>query len=253
MALIKAIIIDDEENNCLNLRNMLNRYCPEVEVAAYALSASEGFELIKASKPDVVFLDIEMPGGTGFDLLQMTHAHDFDVVFVTAFDQYAIRAIRFCAIDYLLKPVDYKELVMAVNRVISRKNDRQKIQLSMQNYVENIGTSKTERKIALVSSNRNIYVKVKEIIRCEGENNYTRVFVVNGEKVLVTRTLKDFEELLEDSGFIRVHQSHLINMDHIHSFEKKDGGYILMCDKSVVHISRQRKEKVMKMLAGWKM
>jgi two-component system LytT family response regulator len=231
---------------------MLHRYCPEVEVLGYAHSAATGMELINASKPDLVFLDIEMPGGSGFDLLQMIHSPEFDVIFVTAFDKYAIRAIRFCAIDYLLKPVDYKELAMAVNRVSERKLDKQKANLSFQNYIENIGVSKTERKIALVSSARNIYVKVKEIVRCEGENNYTHVYLTNGEKILVTRTLKDFEELLEDSGFLRVHQSHLINLKHIRTFEKKDGGHIQMCDKSIVHISRQRREKVMNLLSSWK-
>ena len=253
MSPIKAIIIDDEEHNCLNLQKMLQRYCAEVEVFGFAQSASAGLELIKNLKPNLVFLDIEMPGGTGFDLLQMTEKHNFDVIFVTAYDQYAIKAIRFCAIDYLLKPVDYIDLVMAVNRVTAKHKEKQEQNLPFHNYIENLNNTGTERKIALVSSDRNLFVKVKEIIRCEGENNYTQVFLINGEKIMVSRTLKDFEELLEDVGFIRVHQSHLINIEHIRSLEKKDGGCIRMCDKSSVNISRQRKDRVLELLAGWKL
>jgi two-component system LytT family response regulator len=249
---IKAIIIDDEEHNCLNMGKMLNSYCPEVEVAGYAQSASVGLELIKTAKPELIFLDIEMPIQTGFDLLQMTEHHNFEVIFVTAFDQYAIKAIRFCAIDYLLKPVDYKELVIAVNRVIEKNNERQSRNKSYQNYIENINNSLIDRKIALVSSDRHLFVKVKDIIRCEGENNYTNVFLTNGENVLVSRTLKDFEELLEENGFIRVHQSHLINIEKIQSYEKKDGGFFKMSDKSTVYISRQRRDKVMQVLSKWR-
>ena len=250
---IKAIIIDDEEHNCLNMGKMLNRYCPEVEVAGYAQSVSAGLELIKNVTPSLIFLDIEMPGETGFDLLQMTEKHEFEIIFVTAFDQYAIKAIRFCAIDYLLKPVDYKELVIAVNRVIEKNSKRRTQNKSFQNYIENINNSLIDRKIALVSSDRHLFVKVKDIIRCEGENNYTNVFLTNKEKVLVSRTLKDFEELLEDNGFIRVHQSHLINIEQILSYEKKDGGYFKMCDNSTVYISRQRRDKVMQVLSEWKL
>jgi two-component system, LytTR family, response regulator len=250
--MIKAIIIDDEENNCLNLKSMLHRYCPNVDVMGFAQSASSGLELINSLSPDLVFLDIEMPGKSGFDLLQMTGSHNFNIIFVTAFDKYAIRAIRFSAIDYLLKPVDYKELVMAVNKVAERLSNKSNTHQVYANYLENIKNSIPERKIALNTANRTLFAKVKEIIRCEGENNYTHVYLSNGEKILVARTLKDFEELLEDSGFIRVHQSHLVNKEHIRSLEKKDGGHLVMSDKSVVYISRQRKEKVMKILATWK-
>lgn len=244
---IKAVIVDDEKNNCENLKELLTRYCPELEILAMAHSAREGIEAISRTKPELVFLDIQMQGGSGFDLLEQVRPVDFEVIFVTAFDQYAIRAIRFCAIDYLLKPVDILELQAAVQRAVSKIRQRDP-NLAMTTLLANRKTGNEDLKIALPTAERILFVQVSEIIRCLGENNYTTVFLKNGASVLVSKTLKEYEELLSDKGFLRVHQSHLINHQYIRSFEKQDGGYLKMTDGASVPISRQRKPQVLQQL-----
>lgn len=244
---IKSVIVDDERNNCENLKELLGKYCPEVEIVGTAHSAAEGIESILRLKPSLVFLDIQMQGGSGFDLLEQIMTVDFEVIFVTAFDQYAIRAIRFCAIDYLLKPVDILELQAAVQRATHKIRQRDP-NLAMTTLLANRKTPTDDLKIALPTAERILFVLVSEIIRCLGENNYTTVFLKNGTSVLVSKTLKEYEELLSDKGFLRVHQSHLINHQYIRSFEKHDGGYLKMTDGASVPISRQRKQQVLQQL-----
>lgn len=244
---ISAIIVDDERNNCENLKELLTLYCSEIEIVAIAHSASEGIETISKLKPQLVFLDIQMQGGSGFDLLEQIKPVSFEVIFVTAFDQYAIRAIRFCAIDYLLKPVDILELQAAVQRATQKIRQRDP-NLAMTTLLANRKTPSNDLKIALPTAERILFVLVSEIIRCLGENNYTTVFLKNGTSVLVSKTLKEYEELLTDKGFLRVHQSHLINAAYIRSFEKHDGGYLKMTDGASVPISRQRKPQVLQQL-----
>jgi len=223
------------------------RYCPVVEVAAIAHSAREGLEVISQTKPQLLFLDIQMQGGSGFDLLEQVKPVDFEVIFVTAFDQYAIRAIRFCAIDYLLKPVDILDLQAAVQRAANKIRQRDP-NLAMTTLLANRKPETNDLKIALPTAERILFVQVSEIIRCLGENNYTTVFLKSGASVLVSKTLKEYEELLSDKGFLRVHQSHLINVNSIRSFEKQDGGYLKMTDGASVPISRQRKQQVLQQL-----
>lgn len=246
---IKAVIIDDEVNNCNYLSSLLNEYCPKISIEGTAHNASSGIQLINEIKPRLVFLDIKMPGGSGFDMLKAIPHRDFEVIFVTAFDQYAIKAIRFCAFDYLLKPINLLELQEAVARVSDKIMDahngiNEKWQMLEANQ------KGEDKSIALPSQERVLFVKTKEITRCQGESNYTFVFLSNGEKVLVSRTLKDFEELLNDEGFIRVHQSHLVNKHHVKSFEKGDGGYLKMLNNDSVPVSRMRKENVLKTLSS---
>ena len=244
---IAAIIVDDERNNCENLKELLGKYCPEVEIVGMSHSAAEGIESILLLKPSLVFLDIQMQGVSGFDLLEQLKPVSFEVIFVTAFDQYAIRAIRFCAIDYLLKPVDILELQSAVSRAANKILQREP-NLSLTNLLENRNQEKDDLKIALPTSERILFVQVSEIIRCLGDNNYTTVYLKNSDSVLVSKTLKEYEELLTDKGFLRVHQSHLINVRYVRSFEKQDGGYLKMTDGASVPISRQRKQQVLQQL-----
>ena len=246
---ISAVIIDDELNNCEHLQKLLEKYCPKVTVTGMAHDAVSGIQLIEQVQPQLIFLDIKMPGGSGFDLLEAIPNRHFEVIFVTAFDHYAIKAIRFCAFDYLLKPVNVLELQQAVARVVE-KNNAQKNQLAEQWSMLESNQKSGEKRIALPTSERVVFVKTAEISRCKGENNYTFVHLSNGEKVLVSRTLKEFEELLEEEGFIRVHQSHLVNKAKVQSYEKGDGGYLLMQDGAQISISRMRKEKVLKILSG---
>lgn len=244
---ITTLIVDDERNNCENLKELLNQYCGELEIVGMAHSASEGIAAILHLKPSLVFLDIQMQGGSGFDLLEQIKPVDFEVIFVTAFDQYAIRAIRFCAIDYLLKPVDLLELQAAVKRAANKIRQRDP-NLAMTTLLANRNTATDDLKIALPTAERILFVLVSEIIRCLGENNYTTVFLKNGTSVLVSKTLKEYEELLADKGFLRVHQSHLINSNYIRSYEKHDGGYLKMTDGASAPISRQRKQQVLQQL-----
>lgn len=244
---IKAVIVDDEPNNCENLKGLLTKYCPDVEIVAMAHSAKEGKTHILLHHPELVFLDIQMQGGSGFDMLEQLSPTNFEVIFVTAFDQYAIRAIRFCAIDYLLKPVDILDLQTAVTRAVNKIRQREP-NVSMRNLLENRKLEIEDLKIALPTAERVLFVRLSEIIRCLGDNNYTTVYLQGGDSVLVSRTLKEYEELLSDEGFIRVHQSHLINSRLVRSFEKQDGGYLKMTDGSSVPISRQRKQEVLQKL-----
>jgi len=246
---IRSIIIDDELNNCENLKNILERYCPEVEVSGMAHSAAEGLELITRERPQLIFLDIQMPGGSGFDMLESIRKPTFDVIFVTAYNQYAIKAIRQSAIDYLLKPVNILELKEAVSRVAEKMNHQHNENEKLLNYLENQKNTESQRKIALPSSERLLFVKVEDIVRCKGENNYTYIYLTDGSSILVSKTLKEYEEILSEEKFIRVHQSHLINALHVASFEKRDGGYLKMSDGSTVTISRQRKEFVLSTLS----
>ncbi len=245
MKTITAVLIDDEVNNCHNLENILSRYCPEVEVLGMAFNATEGLELIMKEKPDLVFLDIQMPGGSGFSLLESIKQPCFDVIFVTAFNQYAIKAIRKSAIDYLLKPVNILDLKEAVSRAIEKKEQKGNQNSQLTNYLKNRETAESLHKIALPTSERLLFVTIEDIIRCQGENNYTKFFLSDGHSVLVAKTIKEYEELLKEDGFLRVHQSHLINTNHVKSYEKRDGGYLKMVDESTVSISRQRKDFVL--------
>lgn len=247
MTQIRAILIDDEENNIKNLQDILQRYCPEVEVCATALSAAEGMSHVKAHQPDLVFLDVQMPNATGFDLLEALSPINFQVIFVTAYDQYAIKAIRFCAIDYLLKPIDIMDLQQAVKRAIHNKNSKS-TRHAPQQLLENRNASNNNLKIGLPTAERILFVEIHELVRCVGENNYTHVHLMNGKQVLISKTLKEFEELLSDKGFIRVHQSHLVQLRYVRSFEKQDGGFLKMVDHSSVPISRHRKAAVMQVL-----
>ncbi|MEN0050107.1 MAG: LytTR family DNA-binding domain-containing protein [Bacteroidota bacterium] len=239
MKQITAIIVDDETNNRENLRLALQSYCKEVEIIGEADSAITALDVIQDTQPDLVFLDISMPLGDGFQLLESLPKIDFDIIFVTAYDQYAIRAIKFCAIDYLLKPIDALELKQAVNRVLanqSQKREQQKVQLLMANMQQH------QQKIALPQSDHIEFVAVSEIIRCEGEKNYTWFYLKDSRKLLVAQTLKEYVELLEDAQFFRVHQSHLINLNQIAKYSRRDGGFVTMSDQSRIPVARSRKD-----------
>lgn len=245
---IRAIIIDDEAGNRENLQRMLERHCGNVQVQAVAASAIEGIDAIGTHSPDLVFLDIEMPHANGFELLESLPRIDFEVIFVTAFDHYAIRAIKFCALDYLLKPIDLLELKVAVEKV-SEKLQRARENESMEIFMQNRRNPQQVKKIALPTADKVDFVAVNEIVRCQGESNYTHIFLANGKKILVSRTLKEYEELLSEYNFLRVHQSHLVNVAEVKTYVKRDGGYIVMSDGAEVSVSKQKKEAVLTRLA----
>ncbi|MEO9511320.1 MAG: LytTR family DNA-binding domain-containing protein [Flavobacteriaceae bacterium] len=245
---LRSILVDDEIHNLENLEHLIKNHCPMVSVIAKAASVDEAILLISTHRPDLVFLDIEMPHKNGFDLLDEVSEIDFEVIFVTAYDQYALKAVKSCALDYLLKPINTFELVSAVNKVhghILEKRENQKLKLLVQN-LKNINEP---NKIALPTAEELYFVSVTDIVRCKGENNYTLFFLSDERTILVSRTLKEWDDLLSEHGFIRTHQSHLVNSIHVQSFVKKDGGYILMKDGSTVCVSKHKKENTLRALA----
>lgn len=244
---ITAAIVDDEQGNRENLLRMLTEQCPQIHLSAICSSVAEAQIVLAETKPDILFLDICLGNDTGFSLLENLPDIAFEVIFVTAFDRYAIQAIRFSALDYLLKPIDPEELARAVDkavRIILRKQENKR----MQNLLTNAKTGDKQKKIALSVADKIEFVEVGTIVRCESESNYTTFYLQSGEKLIVSRTLKEFDDLLTPYNFLRVHQSHLINLDEIKSFIKADGGYIRMKDGSSVSISRQRRNYVMEVL-----
>ena len=247
--IIKSILIDDEPHNLENLNRLLEKNCSNIEVIAQSTSAEEGIELIKKLQPDLVFLDIEMPHKNGFQMLEAISNINFQVIFVTAYDKYVLKAIKSCALDYLMKPVvitELKEAVSRVSKIVFEKYENQKLKV----LIDNLKNINQPKKIALPTAEELFVVSIDDIIRCKGENNYTMFFLTNGTKVLVSKTLKEWDDLLSSYQFIRTHQSHLINSIHVNSFVKKDGGYILMKDGSTVSVSRYRKEETIHKLAS---
>ncbi len=243
--MISAVIIDDEQNNIDNLAALLARYCPEVNVLACANDATGGEVIIRRYNPDLVFLDIQMPGKNGFELLKGLEHFPFSVIFVTAFDQYGIQAVKFSAIDYLLKPVDVEELKVAVHKV-TEMHQRKNQNLRLENLIEVLKQEqqKSSHRIALQSAKETRFIETGRIIRCESSNNYTTFFLVNGEKILTSKPIFEYEELLSSYGFFRCHQSHLVNKKMIRSWVKEDGGYLVMEDHAQVPVSRNKKNKL---------
>ena len=244
---IRAVIVDDERNNRENLHSLLSEYCQNVEVFGMAESVDSAFKMIKSHKPDLVFLDIKMPEKDGFNLLESFQEIDFEVIIVTAYNQYAIQAIKFCAIDYLLKPIDIIELSNAVENVSQRLGQKQENE-RLKHLVSHLKNTGLATKIGLASHNKVEFVEISKIIRCEADSNYTHVFLDSGEKKTISKTLKEYEELLSEYGFIRIHQSHLINSAHIQSYQKNDGGYITMLDNSIIPISRSKKAEIIALI-----
>ena len=245
--MIRTTIVDDEPYCCESLEALLERYCPEVDVIGILTNGVDALKIIRQQQPDLVFLDVEMPKLNGFEMLEQLPAINFDLVFTTSYDKYALKAIRFSAIDYLLKPVDREELQKAVQKVIQRSQRpiAQQLEILMQkvrNPFSSVG------KIALPTMEGLQMVPIDSIITCESDSNYTIVQMKNKQKLVVSRTLKDIEEMLEEHGFVRVHHSYLVNMNEIEKYVKGEGGYLVMSDGSSVDVSRSRKELLMKKL-----
>lgn len=246
--MISAIIIEDEHKSVETLKGLLSRYCPAVNVVDIAGGYREGIEKIRIHRPDVIFLDIQMPDGSGFKVLEELKGMEFDVIFTTAFDQFAIKAIKYSALDYLLKPVDPQELIEAVRKVENKKKRYDKDK-NIEALLDNLkAPGEDPHKIVLSTSEKIHVIDVNDILRCESDNYYTHFFFTDGSKLLVSKTLKENEELLSHHNFIRPHKSHLINTGYIKSYVKQDGGHIIMTDGSKIPVSRRKKEKIMEIL-----
>jgi two-component system LytT family response regulator len=245
--MIRAILIDDEVHCLDTLHILLSDYCPEVTILDRCLSAKRGLEAIEKGKPDLVFLDIEMPVMNGFELLKQFDILPFAVIFTTSYDQYAIKAIRFSALDYLLKPIDKTELQQAVQKAAQKSQPPTARQFEL--LFEKLQQPKAPNpNIALPTMEGLQMVPVGCIVYCESESNYT-IFHLKGQgKIVVSRTLKEIEELLSDHAFLRVHHSYLVNLNEISRYIKGEGGYVIMNDNSHIDVSRSKKELLLKKL-----
>ncbi|MFL9483536.1 LytR/AlgR family response regulator transcription factor [Chitinophagaceae bacterium LWZ2-11] len=245
--MIKTIIVDDEVYACQALATLLSRHCPEVEIIAMCNTAKDAAKAIKELKPQLVFLDIEMPYMNGFDLLEILAPVQFDFIFTTGYDQYAIKAIRFSALDYLLKPVDVEELKNAVRKVIERNAQAMPQQLDILLAKLNQPASGIHR-IALPTLEGLQMLPVDTILYCTSNSNYTIITLKDNHKLTISRTLKEIEEMLEDYHFLRVHHSCLVNLNEVRKYTRGEGGSLLMSDGSTVDVSRSRKEMLLKKL-----
>ena len=235
-----AVIIDDEEMGRLSLRKKINMYCDSVDVVGEAENGEAGIKLIAEKNPDIVFLDIEMPVMNGFEMMGKLLEPNFHLIFVTAYDQYAIKAIRYAAFDYLLKPVDIDQLKQALARINSKETKQTKRQL--QTLQEQLNMVYPLGKIAVPTIDGLLFFNTKDIIHLEAEGNYTTLYMVDDKKQVTSRSLKDFEELLPSAFFFRCHHSHMISLQFISRYIKGDGGQIELENGQTVPVSRRKKE-----------
>ena len=246
--MIRTVIVDDEIDSIRVLQRLLETACPNVEIVGKADGVETGLLMIQINRPDLVFLDIEMTQGNAFDLLNQLQPLNFRVIFVTAFDNYALRAFKYSAVDYLLKPVDMDDLRNAVERVSSELLEKSMVE-KMQVLLENVSTLQLSRqKIAIPTINGLIFVAIEDIIRLEAKGSYTIIYLANKEQVMATRNIKEYEDLLPEVIFCRVHNSHIINLQNIQKYNKGRGGYITMEDGSSIEVASRRREEFLRRL-----
>lgn len=244
--MIKAVIIEDEENGIKNLKNLLTQYCPDVEVIATADSIATGVKMVNDPdiNPDVAFLDINFGDGLIFQLLNQVQGNmNFDIIFVTAHEKFAVRACQYSSIGYIIKPIDPDELVEAVSRIRTGKEGKIAQRLDVfQNHYNNPNTFE---KISISATDSIYFRSIKDIVRCEAEDNYTHIYLCNGDKITASKTIKFYQDMLSGFNFYRVHKSHLINLNYMKKFVKGEGGYLVMDDKKRIEVSRRRRPAFM--------
>ena len=249
--MIKALIIDDETHCVQRLQRLVEENAADhVAIIGNATSVENGIASIRQFDPDLVFLDVQLHDQSGFDLLEQLGEKNFGVIFTTAYEKYAVRAFRFSALDYLLKPIDAEDLVRAIQKVSAahlQKDTADKLDALLHNFRNVHGSAK---RIAVPVSSGLEFITVGDIIRCESSINYTTIFLQNKQQLLVAKTLKEFDELLGDYNFFRVHNSHLVNLSYIKNFNKGKGGYVTMTDGAVVEVSTRRKDQFLKRLGN---
>ncbi|TCC86623.1 response regulator transcription factor [Pedobacter frigiditerrae] len=241
---MRAVLVDDEQTNLKNLEILLTAHCPSVKIVGTAKQVTEAVSLISLQQPDLLFLDIQMGKQSGFDLLNLLPEKTFEVIFVTAYDRYGIQAVKFAALDYLLKPVNIEELVAAVAKAESRlrfKTHNEQLSFLLQHIKQ---PQAVQGKIALPTQNEIRYVEISDIMRCEASNTYTFFYLVGGDKILISKSLKEYADLLKLKGFLRTHQTHLINPAFVTSWLKEDGGVLLMKNGDKIPVSKPNREMI---------
>ncbi len=247
--MIKAIIVDDELGARESLSKMIEKNCKQIEVVAKVDSMLSAFEAITNKEPDLVFLDIEMPNGNAFDLLEKFKNINFNIIFTTAYDHYAIKAIKFSAIDYILKPIDPEELIGAVKRFEEYRGQKTTLDKQFKTLLSNVRPENKLKKVGIPDGDGLIFINLSDIIRCDSDGNYTFFILTNGKKIIASRTLGEYEQMFTDDNFFRVHRSHLINLEHVKKYIKGEGGYVVMIDNSQVEVSRRNKTDFLEKLS----
>lgn len=244
---IRTVIVDDELNCIEVLEYLLNKHCPEVQIVSAFQSPVEAEVQIRILKPNLIFMDIEMPVMNGFALLEKLKDLNFDIIFTTAYDDFAIRAFKVSAVDYLLKPVDAGELKEAVNKVTrTRKRDDNTLDVLL-NYLQ---AQNNHNKIGIASDQGITFIDLDTLLYCKSDGPYTHFFMNNGKSILSSKSLGEYENQMNNKGFFRVHKSYLINMKHISKFVREDGGYVVMSDNTQIIVSRRRKEDLLHLMSG---
>jgi len=243
MRKIRALIVDDEINARENLAGLLKKHCNAVELVGEAAGIEDALELFEKYHPELLFLDIRLSDKTSFQLLERLNRRDFGVIFITAYDSYAIKAIKFSAVDYILKPIDYRELKLAVSKYTNRSKLERKVS-ELEILIENLSKDRAFHKLGINLDGRTEIVIVNEIVRLQAEINYTRFFFKNSKSILVAKTLVEFEELLNDLGFIRTHKTHLINAAYVKTIRKKSDWQIILSNDKAIPVSRRRRKQV---------
>jgi two-component system LytT family response regulator len=238
---MRAVIIEDEERSRIVMQNLLETYCPDVQIEGMTDSVVTGVKMLQQFAPDVVFLDVQINGGTGFDVLEKAEGLKSAVIFTTAYDQYALKAFKFSAIDYLLKPIDIDELKAAVKKV-KDSNRQEEDQYKIQNLISNFKNPSQDPVLLVSTLEAMEFVRITDIIRCEAQGAYTQLFLRDQRPVLVSKVIKEFEFLLQEYGFYRVHQSHIINLKEVRKYVKSEN-YLLMRDGAQIQLARSRKDE----------
>jgi len=244
---IKALIIDDEALSADMLNYLIEKNVPAISQVKRTTSAMEGLNMIESFKPEILFLDIQMPFLSGFELLAKLPNHPFSVIFTTAYNKYAIKAIRFSALDYLLKPIDAEELVQAIDRYLQQKNEKKQSQDLYSNFMNNLQASEGKQyRLALHTHHGLKLVTPQEIVRCEASNNYTIFYLTDNTSITTSKTIKEYEEILAEYNFVRVHKSHLVNLSFVEQLTNKH--QLLLSNKTLVDVSRRRKSELLEVL-----
>ena len=245
--MLKAILIDDEPD-CIRLLSLqLKQYCPQVQVLGQYTGSEEGLQAIRIKEPDIVFLDIEMPEINGFDLLEQLGEITFSLIFITAYNEFALKAFRFSALDYLLKPLDTYELQEAVRKAEKRQRIDQR-QLDM--LWSQLQGRQHPHKIAVPFHNGIVFVELRDLVYCEAESNYTKLYLITGKNYLLSKTLREVQQVLEERNFLRVHRQYLVNLDHIKMYHKGEAAYLVMQGDINIPVAKNQKEKLVQKF-GW--
>lgn len=247
--MLKLIIADDVENVRQSLAKDIAIYCPNVKLVASVDGVNPAIKAIKEHKPDVVLLDVEMRDGTGFDVLKEFPSPSFKVIFITAYQHYSLEAFRFSALDYILKPVDpdlLKEAIEKATDII----DREKLTLKIESFMQNMQEENRDLKKIVLKTSESIHVtNLKDILYCEASSGYTTFYLNDSSRIVVTKPLTDYDDMLSDKNFIRIHQTYLINLHHIKRYEKGDGGFVILANNAKLPVSTRKKEYLMQVLS----